>query len=181
MVFDNAKSILNPRGMNAQETYELVEELNQLDNIRISITSCIFTTSPDCVYLDVPTLSVGAAHDTFYRIYSNGHRPGAIDSIFKQLDFHPLSITLFATVAHQNRWDTSPLAGEWEGRKTSVWYSHHRQTLAAAIELSVASPLFREPGPRRARFSVPLTSSRKAPTRTTLNGYSPNLRQSQNL
>ena len=39
MVFDNAKSILNPRGMNAQEIYELVEELNQLDNIRISITS----------------------------------------------------------------------------------------------------------------------------------------------
>ena len=74
MVLDNAESVLDPRGTNVQEICKLVEELNQLNNTCICITSHVSTTLPDRVYLDVPKISMGAEHDTFYRIYVNDNR-----------------------------------------------------------------------------------------------------------
>ena len=99
IVLDNAESILDPQGTDAQEIYTMVEELSQFDNIYIYITSCISTTS-DHKYLDVPMLLMCTAHDTFYHIYGND--TDRVDSILGQLDFHPFSITLLATVARQD-------------------------------------------------------------------------------
>ena len=147
IVLDNAESILDPNATDAEQISEVVEELSRLGNVCVLITSRISTFPPNFEWLDIPTLSKEAGCDTFYRIYKHGQRSDRIDDILQQLEFHALSITLFATVAHHNRWDSSRLAKEWGARRTDVLQTGRSKSLAATIELSLSSPTFQELGP----------------------------------
>ena len=152
VVLDNAESILDPQEVDGQEVYDVVKELCQFNNICVVITSRITTTPPDCRRLDIPTLSIDAARSIFNRIYNNNERSDLIDRILEQLDFHPLSVTLLATAAYQNGWDNSRLVREWEKRRTEVLRTKHGESLAATIELSLASPTFQKLGPNAREF-----------------------------
>jgi tetratricopeptide (TPR) repeat protein len=147
IILDNAESILDPKETNSNEIYSVVDELCQFKTICLCITSRITTIPPRCKRPQIPPLSVEAACDIFYSIYSGGSRSSIISDLLKRLDFHALSITLLATTASHNVWDLDQLAKEWDAQRAQVLQTDFNQSLAATIELSLASPTFRSLGP----------------------------------
>ena len=147
IILDNAESILDPYGTDAQEIYTLVKELIDTSNICLCITSRISTVPPHCKRLEVPTLSMEAARDAFYSIYGDNERPGIINDVLRGLEFHALSITLLATTASDNKWSFDRLAKEWSTRHAQVLRTDHNESLAKTIELSLDSPTFHKLGP----------------------------------
>ena len=85
-----------------------------------------------------------SACDVFYAIYNDNGRSDVISDLVKRLDYHALSITLLATTApHTDGWGYDRLAKEWDKHRVGVLRTDYNKSLAATIELSLASLTFR--------------------------------------
>ena len=136
---DNAESPLDTQEPSAREVSADADKLARFANICICITSRVSPIPPSCETFEIATLSAEVAHDTFYRIYEHTERPAEpINDILKQLDFHPLSIVLLATVAQYNKWGADRVTTELERQQTGVLHLQHFGILATTIELSLA-------------------------------------------
>ena len=148
IILDNAESILDPQGTNAEEIHSVVDELCQFKTICLLITSRVTTVPSQCERPEIPTLSMEAASDIFHNnIYSRDGRSGIINDLLQCVDFHPLSIRLLAATATRNSWDYDRLAGEWDTQRAQVLRRDYDKNLAAATELSLASPIVHNLGP----------------------------------
>ena len=149
IVLDNAESILDPQGENAREIHTVVDELCQFKTMSVCFTSRITTIPRHCKCPEIPTLSMDSACDIFYGIYpgSHGERSNTVNDLVRRLDFHALSITLLATTASYNRWNYDRMSKEWDKHRAQVLRTDYNESLAATIELSLASPTFRNLGP----------------------------------
>ena len=146
IVLDNAESILDSQGTDAQEIYAVVDELCRFKTVFVCVTSRITTIPQPCKRLMVPTLSAEAACNTLYNIYNDSGRSDIIDDLLQRLDYHALSITLLATTASDNMWDYDELVKEWDMHRAQVLRTDHNYSLAATIELSLTSPTFQKLG-----------------------------------
>ena len=146
IILDNAESILDPQGPNAREIYPIVDQLSQIRTLSLCITSRITTVPPHCKRPEIPTLSMEAACDIFHSIYGDRGRSTVISDLVDRLDFHALSIKLSATTASHNAWDCDRLMKEWNTHRSRVLRTDYSESLAATIELSLASPTFQNLG-----------------------------------
>ena len=147
LVLDNAETILDTHAQDACAIDLVVEELSRFPSLCLIITSRLSTVPSDCKRINIPTLPKDAGQEIFYRIYPEGERSNLIDGLLERLDFHPLSITILATVASQKLWDYHRILEEWKKQKVKVLKTGHG-SLAATIEVSLESPTFRELGPQ---------------------------------
>ena len=147
IVLDNAESILDPQGTDARDIYAVVEELSRFANICLCITSRISTVPPRCRRPTIPMLSMESACNIFYDIYRDSGRSDIVKQLIQELDFHTLSITLLATTAAHNAWNHDRLAREWSTHRAQALRTDYNESLEATIELSLASPTFRNLGP----------------------------------
>jgi len=134
-----------------------VEELTQVKTMCLCVTSRISTVPRHCKRPIISTLSGESACDIFYDIYDTGDRSDTIRDLLRRLDFHALSITLLATVASH----------------TQVLRTDYGKSLAATVELSLASPTFHELGPDARDLLGVIAFFLKASTRTTSTGCFP--------
>jgi tetratricopeptide (TPR) repeat protein len=147
IILDNAESILDPQGPNAREISAVVDELSRIKTISLCITSRITTVPRHCKRPEIPTLSMESACDIFYGIYGDIGRSNIVNDLLQRLEFHALSITLLATTASHNAWDYDRVASEWDTHRAQVLQTDYNESLAATIELSLASPTFQKLGP----------------------------------
>ena len=96
-----------------------------------------------------------------------------VSDLVRQLDFHALSLLCSSQPRLTTCWDHDRLAKEWNLRCVQVLRAYYNESLAATVELSLASPTCRKLGPNAHDIVGVIASSHKVSTRITSTGLFP--------
>ena len=139
LVLDGIESILDPLTSGAAEISTVIEGLGRCQNACVLATSRLGVRIPGFRRVKVPALSADGAQDIFYSCCLL-ERSVAVDNLLAELDFHPLSINLLASVVHENDWDEQTLLEAWGNGRTNILKATGRQSLEDSIRLTLGTP-----------------------------------------
>jgi len=142
LLLDGVDLILDPLAPEAKEISATIEEFGSCENVCLVTTSRMYPDIHGFHRVEIPTLSEDGARDTFYSL-CDLERSSAMDDLIARLDFHPLSINLFASFVRENNWDESMLLRAWDDDQTSLLKTSYYRTLEDAVESSLRSPTIR--------------------------------------
>ena len=145
LVLDGVDFILDPLAPGAEEISATIEEFGSYDHVCLVTTSRMYPDIHGFHRIEVPTLSEDGARDAFYGLCSLS-RSSAMDNLIARLDFHPLSINLFANSVRENDWDESALLKAWDEDQASTLEKNYHQTLRDAVEPVFHSPTIQKLG-----------------------------------
>jgi len=145
LLLDGVDSILDPLAPEAEDIFATIEEFGCYQHVCLLTTSRMYPEISGFHRVEVPTLSGGDAEDAFYGLCHLA-RSSAIDDLIARLDFHPLSIDLFASFVRENSWDESALLKAWDSGQAGVLETRYRQSLKDAVEPSFRSPTIQNLG-----------------------------------
>ncbi|KAG0692893.1 P-loop containing nucleoside triphosphate hydrolase protein [Suillus ampliporus] len=148
IVLDNAETFEEASASSAlMEIPSAIAEIAAIPGIILILTSRSRRNAPNVRWImkDVPPLDMSSAQAAFFQIYHHVSHSDAeedIKDLLKELDFHPLSISLLANTAQQNGWSPATLLKRWDNRHSAV-LNHgvgKLQSLTYTMELSLSSP-----------------------------------------
>lgn len=139
LMLDGIESILDPLARGAAEIATVIEELGRCQNVCVLTTSRLDVRIPGFRRVEVPILSADGAQDIFYGCCSLG-RSVAVNELLAELDFHPLSINLLASVVQENDWDEQALLRAWNNGGTNILKATGCQSLEDSIKLTLDTP-----------------------------------------
>lgn len=148
IVLDNAETILDAES----DIQGFIDELcDMAPHVTLLVTTRNAQLPPNLTRntIDVPPLDLAAAHQVFTAIYSESTTLNAVEPLLKELDFHPLSITLLAQVARQSKWSLDELNQAWKEENVRVLEqggahdAGKNESLAVSIDLTLRSGAFK--------------------------------------
>ena len=145
LLLDGVDFILDPLAPDAEKISATIEEFGCYQQICLLTTSRMDPEIPGFRHVKVPTLSEDAARDAFHGLCNLG-RSSVVDTLLNKLDFHPLSIDIFASFAHENGWDDLTLLRALDDDQANVLKTKYYQHLGDAIERSFRSPTLQSLG-----------------------------------
>ena len=139
LLLDGVDSILDPPASEAEDIFATIEEFGSYQDVCLLTTSRMYPEIRGFHRLEVPTFSGEDGRGAFYSLCHLG-RSSAVDDLIARLDFHPLSIDLFATAVRENGWDESTLLKVWDDDQTDALMTLYQRRLKEAVELSFCLP-----------------------------------------
>ncbi|KAG9309360.1 hypothetical protein JVU11DRAFT_10596 [Chiua virens] len=95
----------------------------------------------DWTQFDVPPLAREPARQSFRKIYPGEINDNEIDRLLAAVDFHPLSISILAHAAKENRWSGNVLLERWESQRGEILQTGDgKDNLGFTVRLSLESP-----------------------------------------